>query len=199
MTRNQKTPLKEEIIDKSIKLILQKGYNATRVEDITDATSVSKAAFYLHFESKGQLLETIVDRYESLFLDPIIKAVRDSKGDFLHKMKYTHKWASDFAYNNRDLCVGFMTISAEMVGSGTKIETKIKAIKARYRSFYRELLELGKKEGVIKDKLDIDLAVHVINAIHDGALIEWYANADEIDGAKFALAYRDITLSGILK
>ncbi|OPY66200.1 MAG: HTH-type transcriptional repressor BepR [Syntrophorhabdaceae bacterium PtaU1.Bin034] len=197
--RNQKTPLKEEIIDKSIKLFLQKGYNATRVEDITDATSVSKAAFYLHFESKAELLETIVDRYESLFLDPIVKAVQNSEGDFLHKIKYSHKWAADFAYNNKDLCVGFMTISAEMVGSGTKIESKIKAIKARYRALFKELLEQGRREGMIKDKLDIDLAAHVINAIHDGVLIEWYANSDEIDGAKLALAYRDITLNGILK
>jgi AcrR family transcriptional regulator len=197
--RNQKTRLKEEIIDKSIELILKKGYNATRVEDITKATSVSKAAFYLHFASKAQLLETIVDRYESLFLDPIIKAVRNSKGNFLHKMKYSHKWATDFAYNNKDLCVGFITISAEMVGSGTKIETKIKAIEARYWAFMKELLEQGRREGMIKDKLDIDLAAHVINAIHDGVLIEWYANSDEIDGAKLALAYRDITLNGILK
>jgi len=197
--RNQKTPLKEEIIDKSIKLFLQKGYNATRVEDITDATCVSKAAFYLHFASKAQLLETIVERYEALFLDPIIKAVRESKGDFLRKMKYSHKWAADFAYHNKDLCVGFMTISAEMVGSGTKIETKIKAIKARYWAFMKELLELGRREGNIRDNLDIDVAAHVINAIHDAVLIEWYANSDEIDGAKLALAYRDITLNGILK
>ena len=144
-------------------------------------------------------METIVDRYESLFLDSIIKTVRSSKGDFLRKMKYRHKWASDCAYNNRDLCVGFMTISAEMVGSGTKIKTKVKAIKARYRALYRELLELGRREGMVKDELDIDVAAHVINAIHDGALIEWYANSDQIDGAKLALTYRDITLNGILK
>jgi AcrR family transcriptional regulator len=196
--RNQKIPLKEEIINKSIKLFLQKGYNATRVEDITDATCVSKAAFYLHFASKGALLETIVDRYEFLFLDQITNAVRNSEGDFLRKIKYSHKWATDFAYNNKDLCIGFMTIAAEMVGSGTKIETKINAIKARYRAFIKELLELGRKEGKIRHDLNIDLAAHVINAIHDGVLIEWYANSDGIDGAQLALTYRDITLIGIL-
>lgn len=197
--RNQTTSLKEEIIDKSVKLFLEKGYNATRVEDITNATNVSKAAFYLHFTSKAEILETIVGRYESLFLDPIIVAVRNLDSDFLGKFKYSHKWATDFAYSNKDLCVGFMTIAAEMVGSGTKIESKIKAIKARYRDLIRELLELGKSEGKIRENLDIDIAAHVINAIHDGVLIEWYANPGEVDGAQLAITYRDIALRGILK
>jgi TetR/AcrR family transcriptional regulator, cholesterol catabolism regulator len=197
--RNQKAPLREGIIDQSIKLFLRKGYNATRVEDITDATNVSKAAFYCHFASKGELLETIVSRYESLFLEQIIKAVLSSEGDFLRKIKYSHKWATDFAYHNRDLCVAFMTISGEMAGSGTKIEDRIKTIHARYRTFLRTILEQGREEGKIKDGLDIDLAAHVMNAMHDGALIEWYTNFDEVDGAQLAVTYREVFLSGILK
>jgi len=197
--RSQKVPLKEEIIDKSIQLFVRKGYNATRVEDITDATNVSKAAFYLHFTSKGELLETIIDRYESLFTDQIVDTVLNSEGDFLSKMKYSHKWATDFAYHNRDLCVGFMTLSAEMAGSGTAIEARIKAIHARYRNFMKAILELGKKEGRIKDNLDIEVVAHVLNALHDGALIEWYTSYNEIDGAELAVAYREIFLSGILK
>ena len=197
--RNQKVPLKEEIIDRSIQLFVRKGYSATRVEDITDATNVSKAAFYLYFSSKSELLETIVDRYETLFIDRIVDAVLNSEGDFLRKIKYSHKWATDFAYHNRDLCVGFMTISAEMAGSGTAIEKRIKAIHARYRAFIKNILELGKEEGKIKENLDTEFAAHVLNALHDGALIEWYTNFDEIDGARLALAYRDIFLTGILR
>ena len=197
--RNQKVPLKEEIIDRSIQLFVRKGYNATRVEDITDATNVSKAAFYLHFASKGELLETIVDRYETLFMDRITEAVLSSKGDFLRKIRYSHKWATDFAFHNRDLCVGFITISAEMAGSGTTIESRIKAIHARYRAFIKSILELGRVEGKIKDTLDIEFVAHVLSALHDGALVEWYTNTDEVDGAKLARTYIDIFLTGILK
>jgi AcrR family transcriptional regulator len=197
--RGSKTPLKEEIIDKSIQLFLRKGYNATRVEDITDASNVSKAAFYCHFASKSELLETIVDRYGTLFVDSIVDAVRNSKGDFLRKFRYSHKWATDFAYNNTELCVGFTTIAAEMTGSGTPIEAKIKAIRAKYRSFIKEMLDLGKKEGKLRDDLNIDLTAHAMNAIHDGSLIEWYSNSDHVDGVQFALTYLEITLKGILK
>lgn len=197
--RSQGAGLKEQIIEKSVKLFLQKGYNATRVEDITIATNVSKAAFYVHFKSKCELLETIIDRYESIFVDEAIRAVRRLEGDFLHKIKYNHKWVTEFAYSNPELCVAFLTISAEMVGSGTTAEAKIRAIKSKYRNFLKELLELGRKEGKIKEGLDIDLTAHIINALHDGALFQWYTNHNEVDGTRLAVTYREIELTGILK
>jgi AcrR family transcriptional regulator len=160
---------------------------------------VSKAAFYLYFKSKGELLDTIIDRYESIFIDQAIQVVKNSRGNFLHKIKYNHKWVTEFAYNNPELCVAFLTISAEMVGSGTTAEAKIRAIKSKYRAFLKELLELGRKEGKIKENLDTDLAAHIINALHDGALFQWYTHRDEVNGARLALTYREIELGGILK
>ncbi len=197
--RNEKAPKREGIISEGIKLFLRKGFNATTISDITDAVGVSKGAFYWHFASKDELLETIVERYELLFVDQHMESVLRAKGGFLSKIKYSHKYATEFALNNKDLCVGFTTIAAEMVGSGTKIEEKIRAIKEKHRAFYRRLLELGRKEDVVKDDIDIDLAAHAINAIHDGSLLEWYGNYDNIDGVQFALTYRNIVLAGILK
>ena len=110
-----------------------------------------------------------------------------------------HKWTAEFAYNNRDLCVGFTTLAAEMAGSGTTIESRVRDIQIRYREFLKDLLLLGRKEGSIRDDLDLDLVTHVIYAIYEGMLIEWYSNRDKLDGTKFARTYREIALSGILK
>lgn len=199
MGRDKKVNVKDQILEKSIELFLHKGYNGTTIKDITDAVNITKGAFYWHFKSKEELLETIVSFYESSFTDTIIRAVQDFQGNFLAKMKYSHKWATEFAYNNRDLCVGFLTIASEMVGSGTIIEKKIKEIYVKYRNFIRELLELGKNEGYLRDDLNIDLVANVVNSIHNGTLLEWYINYDEIEGSSFALTYREVTLFGILK
>jgi AcrR family transcriptional regulator len=199
MVRDKKISIKDQILDKSIQLFLRKGYNATTIKDITDAVNITKGAFYWHFKSKDELLSTIVAHYESTFTDSIIPAVRNSEGTFLTKMKYAHKWATDFAYQHRELCVCFLTIAAEMVGSETDIAKRIRAIYNKYRKFLRELLEFGKEEGYIRDNLDIDLVANVINSIHNGSLLEWYINYDEIDGSLFARTYRDVILFGIVK
>jgi len=197
--RKNKISKKELILEKSINLFLQKGYNGTTIKDITDTVGITKGAFYWHFKSKDELLETFVDYYESAFTNTIIEEIRKSKGNFLTKMKYAHKWATEFAYHNRDLCVCFLTLAAEMVGSGTEIEKKIRRIYIKYRKFLQELLMIGKKEGVIRENLDIKIVSNVINSLHNGSLLEWYINYNDIEGDVFARTYRDIYLHGILK
>ncbi len=199
MGRDKTVNVKEQILSKSIRLFLDKGYNATTIKDITDAVNITKGAFYWHFKSKYELLETIINLFETTFTDSVIRAVRESQGNFLHKFNYTHKWVTEFAYHNRELCVGFLTIAAEMVGSKTGIEKKIRSIYTKYLKFIKELLLLGKKESLVHDDIDIDMAAHVINSIHNGSLLEWHINYNKINGALFARTYRDVSLFGIIK
>ncbi len=199
MVRDRSVNVREEIVEKGIRLFLRRGYHGTSIKDITDAVNISKGAFYWHFKSKDELLRTIVDHFERSLIDRVIEEVGKAEGDFKRKMKYSHKYVTEFAYQNRDLCVGFMAIAAEMTGSGTEVEKRIRSIYGKYRAFLRDLLEQGRREGAIRDELDLDLAAHVINAIHNGTLLEWYANAKQIDAGAFAVTYRDITLDGILK
>ncbi len=188
---------KKRIIKESVRLFLKKGYCGTSVKDITDGARISKGAFYWHFKSKDELLESIVDEYERVYIDAFIDAVSKTKGSFESRFKFSHKYATDFAYENRDLCVGFMTLAAELSGSGTPAESKIKTIYAKYRAFMEELIEEGKK-GEVRQDLDTGMISHVITAIHNGMLLEWYMNVDAIDGKQLAKTYKDVMLKGIL-
>jgi AcrR family transcriptional regulator len=197
MQKTVEAPMKEKIVQASIKLFLRKSFKGTSVEDITKGVKVSKAAFYWHFKSKAELLDTIVEEYERIFVDPLLRDVGESQGDFTKKYKYFHKWATEFAAQNRDLCVGFVTLAAEFSGSGTAVERKIKAVYAKLRGFLRGLSEQGKREGVMRKDLDDDIVAHALNAINNGMLLEWYMNS-KIDGGLLAKSYREITLRGIL-
>lgn len=54
---------REEIIQAGLKCLVEKGFNAVAVQDITDAADVPKGSFYNHFESKEALGVEIVERY----------------------------------------------------------------------------------------------------------------------------------------
>ena len=191
--------VKEKILNESIRLFTQKSFQGTRVQDITDAVNISKGALYWHFHGKDEVLSTIVKKYETELVDAMIKAVNKYEGNFEEKFRYTHKFATQFAYENRDLCVGFTAIAAEMAGSNTEIEIGIASIYSRYLSFYKGLLELGKAEKVLSNDFDIDAAAHVIIATHNGMLLEWYRYPGDENGRTFAKAYREILLNGLLK
>jgi TetR/AcrR family transcriptional regulator, cholesterol catabolism regulator len=189
--------MRHEILRNSIRLFVRNGFNATTVQEITDSVGVSKGAFYWYFKSKDELLNTIIEDFERTFIDELIRTVLESEGNSLHKLRHAHKYATDFAASNRDLCIGFMTMAAEMVGSKTEAETKIKSIYAKYQKFHEILIDEGKTQGLIREDIPTGAIAHVVNAIHNGSLLEWYLYHGEIDAREFAIAYREVIFNGI--
>lgn len=49
----------ERIIDASIKLFIEKGYEQTTIQDILTALNLSKGGLYHHFKSKEEILEAV--------------------------------------------------------------------------------------------------------------------------------------------
>lgn len=52
----------DEVLDAALALFTQKGFDATRVEDIAKKAGLSKGAVYLYFPSKEALLDGLVQR-----------------------------------------------------------------------------------------------------------------------------------------
>ena len=118
---------RERIINAAIELFSQKGYDATRVNDIANAANVNKALIYYYFKSKQDILDYMVDSllnntvsYALDFIQTnIVKIIKDGyldiKPDRLHFVSdeamrvflqnsyrfYEH--VIDYVLNNREL------------------------------------------------------------------------------------------------
>ena len=62
---------KENIIDKSYKLFLEKSFKEVTLSEILKATGIAKGTFYYYFESKEQLFIKIVDSFLLKYSDQI--------------------------------------------------------------------------------------------------------------------------------
>src|SRR6516225_4876557 len=51
------------LLDTGLRVLHKRGFNATSVQDITDAAGVPKGSFYNHFESKEDLALQALERY----------------------------------------------------------------------------------------------------------------------------------------
>jgi TetR/AcrR family transcriptional repressor of nem operon len=58
-----KPNVREQIVATSLSLLHSKGFNATSVQDITEAAGVPKGSFYNHFASKEALGMEVLQRY----------------------------------------------------------------------------------------------------------------------------------------
>lgn len=96
MDKTSGAEAKERIIKASIELFSQKGYDATRVNDIASAANVNKALIYYYFKNKQDILDFMVqslmtnavsitmDYINTNIVDMIKKGYLDIEPDRLH-------------------------------------------------------------------------------------------------------------------
>ena len=53
---------KDEVLDAALELFTEKGFAATRVDDIAQKAGISKGTIYLYFDSKEALMEGLIER-----------------------------------------------------------------------------------------------------------------------------------------
>lgn len=64
------------ILDAAMQLFLEKGYDATTIQDIVDHLDVTKGALYHHFKSKEEILSAAIDRQSEPLMRKLV-AIRD--------------------------------------------------------------------------------------------------------------------------
>ncbi len=186
------------ILRETMKLFLKKGYHGTSINDIAHATGLTKGALYFHFKSKEHLLKRFMEEYESRFLDGLIHSVNQVDGGVLDKLEKVTRYCAAFGYYNRELCVSFTKLAAELIGDRLGIETDIKRIYGKYQDFLKKMVAQGIKEKVFGKEIDPGITALLIMAFHDGMLLQWSMNQDKLKGENFVRNYRKILLDGIL-
>lgn len=69
----------EKILDAAAALFAEKGYQSTTLQDIIDATGLSKGAVYHHFRSKEEIARKVGDRMGDEMWEPLHR-IREAAG-----------------------------------------------------------------------------------------------------------------------
>lgn len=71
----------ERIVDASIKLFIEKGYEQTTIQDILDALNLSKGGLYHHFKSKEEILEAVKQKRAQYAADMLRDLIENTKAE----------------------------------------------------------------------------------------------------------------------
>ena len=143
----------ERILDTAQRLFLEKGYEQTTIQDITDNLGgLTKGAIYHHFKSKEEIIDAVSDRM--FFSNNPFEAVRERKDlNGLQKLREAIRLnQSDQERTNPTIqsipvCKN-PRLLMEMINSNRKILTP----------YYQELLEEGNRDGSIHTKYAKEIA-----------------------------------------
>jgi len=78
---------RNEILDMAQKYVYTKGYEQMTVQDILDELHISKGAFYHYFDSKGALLEALIERMTEEAIKLVNPIVQDPDLPALEKLQ----------------------------------------------------------------------------------------------------------------
>ena len=81
------------ILDVATHLFVEKGYDATSLQDIINETNLSKGAIYHHFSSKEEIFEAIFHRIGEENTSALAKVRDDKSLNGLEKMRSIFKAA----------------------------------------------------------------------------------------------------------
>ena len=150
----------QKILDASLKLFLEKGYEETTVLDIiSEMGGLTRGAFYHHFKSKEEVFDALCEKlfYES---NPFEKAKSHKELNGLEKLKCILRTSFDETeYHQLSMA------SMQLMGSPAFLKKLIES-NQELAPMYQELIEEGIQDGSIQSeqpKLLADLFVLLTN------------------------------------
>ncbi|MCB9251537.1 MAG: TetR/AcrR family transcriptional regulator [Flavobacteriales bacterium] len=109
---------KTEIIKRSIPVFKEKGYNATCMADIANATGILKGSIYHHFPSKEALMTEILEYLRSYFVEKVFSIAYNEKSPIEKRLEKLARKSEEHFLDGTGGC--FMS----MIGTETVLNQK---------------------------------------------------------------------------
>ena len=153
----------QQIIKASIDLIDSKGIQGFTIKNLSKAIGISEPAIYRHFESKFEILATILDNFK-IQITNFQNKFKDIKGDAFTKlgMLFNNRF-STFAENPALISVVF---SEEIFQNEKKLTEKVNEIYYLNEQILISILQQARDENQIDKSADVEvLALMILGSI----------------------------------
>ena len=188
-----------ELLDAALTTFGQKGYEATRLEDIARRAGVTRGAIYHHFSNKADLYKALVEQASGQGKVLIQKAV--SKGgtfeDIVSRIFISYFALLEDDNHFRDVVI--LTLS------NMEVSNDLKDLARRRYEEARVLVEniagffnIAISSGQLRSDLDPEVAARALIAYQNGLTMLWLANTDVFSIKASAQVLTDVFLKGIV-
>jgi TetR/AcrR family transcriptional regulator, transcriptional repressor for nem operon len=161
---------REQIVQAGLSCLLQNGFNAVGVADITAAAGVPKGSFYNHFESKEALGAEIVARYGADQARREILADRTIP-PLVRLRRHFERINALYANANFERGCILGGFSAELATQSEMIRDSLKSLYARWTEDIETAIADAQQQGKISSKTKAsDIAAFLLDA-YEGALL----------------------------
>jgi len=162
--------VRERIIEAGLKCLLERGFNAVGVQEITSSAGVPKGSFYNHFESKEALGAEVIERYGTGVRRREVLGEK-SVAPLLRLRRYFEALNATFVGSKFQRGCLLGNFSAELSNQSELIRGGLRGMYARWTKDLEAVIKDAQDEGTISNKTSAaDLAGFLLDA-YEGALL----------------------------
>lgn len=164
------------ILDIAQEAILQKGFDATSIEEIVAAAEITKGGFFYHFPDKNALARALIERHiavEDQIFDDLWARARDLHDDPLHStligLKLLAELLADMP-NGHPGCIVATAAYQDRLFDAEVRELNRRAVlgwRARFRAMFDEIAALYPP----REEVDLDALADMVSTVVEGGIV----------------------------
>ncbi len=167
---------KKQIIDATIRVMAEKGWNETSIDEITREAGVSRGLVSYHFKDKSALLSGVLARCQEMFNEAIFKAIRETD-DRIEQARLALRHALAYTVEDPTVYQVFVYFAANG-RSNPELGDQIRELWANFRQIAAAGIRRGQLRGVYRNDIDPEAAAaRQIGAI-TGLALQWIVDPD---------------------
>lgn len=153
---------REQILEAALEAFSRGGYHGTHVEHIVKEAGVARGTFYLHFKSKHEVFEALVDRVLAVFLDVRPEdepEVLTSVGEAEEVLRQSYRVVLGAFYRHRKLV---RLLFDEAIGLEKGFRDKLEVHYAEWHRRVQVTLEEFRDAGFARGDLDTEVTAWMV-------------------------------------
>jgi AcrR family transcriptional regulator len=178
----------EQILDQAALLYYERGYDATSIRDLAEATGISSSTLYHHFRNKQEILYAVVHRFMRAFNVAIIPTLRDSGRSPAERLDDAVRLHLEISDARRAELLRVNHVRASLDESQVRELTRLQWA---YQDAVKHVIEQGCAKGEFGTD-DVDLATMALLDMLNGVR-SWFRHSGALSLHDVVVRYTAIT------
>lgn len=164
---------REFILKTAFSLFITKGYKAVTMQDLENATKLTKGAFYHYFKSKDELFQAVIEKY---YLPSVLVCQSDKIESMEHYINLNVSCIREKMLTLQELTGGkmpdphYLTLILEAKKYFPSLEEKIKCTFRSQINYWEKVIVKAKDSGEIKNTIESSILAETFTAIGLGII-----------------------------
>ena len=195
MNDTRKIQRKEQIMDAALKVIISKGYDNSRMDDIVDISSMSKGAIYWYYKSKKEVYLNLVN-YWVIKYSTVINHIIEEDDSPADQLKDVFEYFI-LQYEQDPSAFKALVEFWSLAGRDKDFHKKLDKVYSNFLEFLERIINRGVKSGEFKN-LDVRITALSIMVNIEGIIWFTLFDAHGLSAKEYINTITDFILSGLI-